>query len=138
MIHTHTKQVHPFDFGFAEKHFPNCPLTPACIVWYVFKYIQSTILFRKWKTWMGCSAERLRVLCFWSVKQEKEATDTDLEPNRIALELSETVQNASGKVIFQKCPSILFPHLAPPPHGHSSFRELMPRLCLQRKQCFPS
>ena len=32
MIHKHTKQVNQFDFGFAEKHFPNCPLTPACIV----------------------------------------------------------------------------------------------------------
>ena len=123
-------------FKFAEKYFRSCLLTPACTVWCLFKYIQETILLHKWKTWMTCSGEGLNTLCFWSVKEEKEATDTDLEPNRIGLEFSETNQNAFGKVIFHKCLSILFPHLAPLPHRRSFFRKLlMPRLCLQRRQC---
>lgn len=41
------------------------------------------------------------MLCFWSVKQKREAADIDPEPNLIAWELSEATQNASGKVIFK-------------------------------------
>lgn len=84
----------------------------------------------------GLQWRRVGYVVLLSQKKE-EAADTDLEPKRIALELSEAIQNAFGKVIFQKCLSILFPHLAPLPHGYSSFGELlMLRLCLQRKKMF--
>lgn len=138
-IYNNSQKISQFDFRLAEKHFPSHSLTLAFLVRYLLKYIHRTIFLPKWETSMGCSGERSSILCFWSLKQEKEAADIDPEPNRIALELSEAMQNASGKVIFQKCLLISFPLLAPPPHRHSSFTELlMPRLCPQRKQCFPS
>lgn len=123
-------------FKFAEKYFQSCPLTPACTVWCLFKHIQETMLLHKWKPWVTCSGERLNTLCFWSAKEEKEATDTDLEPNRIGLELSETNQNAFGESYFSQVS--FHPISSPGTSALQAFllqRAMMPRLCLQRKQC---
>lgn len=132
MIH----KIREFDFRFVEKHFPNCS-TLAYTVGYLLKYTHRTILLHKWKTGMGCREERYFVLLISQARKGRSWYG------------SRTKQNCSGapwsnsKCLWESCFSkalpISFPHLAPPPHRRSFFRELpMPRLCLQRKQCFPS